>query len=797
VGSFLHLSILENDATVSILGERGSGKTTLLYFACARLLDAANDVVLPVIRPEHFARGDSLTGWVLAALERILVSDHSKALRSRFQETDLDEALPDSSLADALTRLRHREALVQGGYREALRRQPLSPYEFGRDAASVTSQGATFVELWRSFMDQVLPMITPSTTRPPLLVIPIDDADLRPSLLPLVFDEIRRLAAHPSVTVIMCASETTAQNALMSQYLLGGEGETRMAELIQLNMAPSGGALEVAARQLAKAMPEHLRVYLRPLSLRERLQFRPIDRSRSLIDVLKSIPGAPLVKIDTLGDYFAAPVSGRDRHSRHAIPLGYTNCFSASPRALDQLYRLLEAHASSDEIAERRFASAARAIVEHGLRSAAPLVPPEYRDPVRIYDDEGVVWIEPDFRDIDFGKQLGRGVRLVRRLPTGKSVTIALRSVTGLYAAPPEPLPSLDSDIADRATRSRAMRSGSDHRLHREFPDTYSHALMLAEELVGSGPIFNRPGRYGDVTTPGAARWDDVCGLTVDGMSTDNAFWVIPDWDDHLDYFLYIATWNELVTSVLHLVRQSPDNNEPYVEALFLMHVEAIWSITLRRRIPASLSRAVAALSTDDGEEVGAFANRLRIPLGRRLREAYAAGRAPDATVLEKDFVYWFSVLLPWAFDEISLPKATVDFCAALRHSILERHGDLASGNSRAAVRLARRIRERISEPWIASTIDVLAGLDPDLADEIRAEWTGARAEANDALRDFIDRLESAGVPEDIIERLRMQGLAEDVIRDLVPLGVSIDVLRRLQRSTIAADRPSLTPAPE
>jgi hypothetical protein len=80
--AFYALSSSEPQNMVTILGERGSGKSTLLQLVCYHLLNTGAQFLLPIIRPEYFAPGDTLSGWVLAALRKTIELDYPNLLVS-------------------------------------------------------------------------------------------------------------------------------------------------------------------------------------------------------------------------------------------------------------------------------------------------------------------------------------------------------------------------------------------------------------------------------------------------------------------------------------------------------------------------------------------------------------------------------------------------------------------------------------------------------------------------------------------------------------------------------------------
>src|SRR5512135_3323704 len=60
------------------------------------------------------------------------------------------------------------------------------------------------------------------------------------------------------------------------------------------------------ATYLIKSLPTHLRLVLKTLSPRERLEFQPIGERESIIDLLRQVPlGGRIPHLESLADFFS------------------------------------------------------------------------------------------------------------------------------------------------------------------------------------------------------------------------------------------------------------------------------------------------------------------------------------------------------------------------------------------------------------------------------------------------------------------------------------------------------------
>jgi hypothetical protein len=772
--SFASLTLSEPQAVVSILGERGSGKTTLLQLVCAQLLRMGNYIVLPVIYPEFFADGDTLTGWVLTALRNILELQDQRLLSE-----ELNIQGQTYSLSAWLDLVRQHEALVQRGYAEGLANQSLSMSEFGRDAVQLSSLGASFAADWHTLVSAVTELwarrLGATSTRNPLLVIPVDDPDLRPDLIPSMFIELRRLASHPSVVALICVNHQSARTAMLAHALREGTDDNRLQPLLTSGLINSHDIAHSVNKQLMKVLPVDKRVSLPPLSPDQRLAFTPISSPDTMLDLLMRVPLKSVPYLRTLADLFTLRDANLNR--LNLVPSPYVACLSDNPRDMDQLCRALAQINANYEGTSRHSAVAARAIIDHAIDvAAAGSVTPEARPLTWVDDPSQKLGLEFDLRPIEITMQVHIAVTVRSTTIAGHTARSRLRAIGDRLAFLRDSHGATDQD--DEAPLGRTR-----------LPHALVMALYLARSLSNdiersADRPFRFLGQFGDFGNPGLERWTDFFSVSVDREATDNRFWVVPGWDDQYDFFLYTRVWNQLVDLCNELPFDPPDEDF-LIDWCLMKHLELITRVQSSRRITRAFwdGRSAVLRQLLTGERLTEpYIRKAEAYLERSWRALYARGKRPNAPVRDRDFCTWFDLGLPWACDRVASSEETSSWILRIREEIIRSNGDLAAANSAAAGALARRIGLSIDRDWVWSTIDLLGRFDPAIADQVRTQWETARGLRDEAFRNEVDRLRRAGVTETILRRLEMFGLTPELVQALVDGGVPRDYVDQLSQ---------------
>lgn len=772
--SFLQLSAAETEATVSIFGDRGSGKTTLLQFVCSRLFQDGSDLVLPILRPERFATHDTLSGWVLATLHKVLELDHPDVLG-----VDCEVGGISMTIDEWIRRIRRDEAIIGRGYGEGLPRQNLTTAEFGRDASRMSSAGASFGRNWRALVDKLLTALFPVDVRerPPLFIIPLDDADLRPELLPSLFLEMRRLTAHPAIAVLFCASEAATKQAVLSHHLLGGDHEHQTTALLDRGFIARTAVLGAVHKHFQKALPSHLRVSLKHLEPEERLLFTPIGDSDSLLDLLRQVPyDGPY--LESLADLFVLKGLNQEADRAAIDPSPYATCLPSMPRDLEYLYRKLK-RLMSKAIEEKpeQVSRALQAVIDDSLSFSSTQVPSHLAPPVRWLHRADKVGIELDFRGMEWGETISTGFSRLADVE-GAMVRYRYRRVHRFFANATPPAGEEDREVG-------AML----------LPHPFVYGLFLAYQIASETSFVVHEGEYGQLDTPGGSAWSRHPAVRVDGQATDDLFWTVPDWPTHYDYFLYVQGWNRLI-DVASAGSAGEDPQRRHLDWFLLAHLEMIGTIHKSRTLPARYWQAtperLSDLLTDD-DRWSDYQTELEEQLSALFSELYLASTttaveeavpgAPGLLDRERAFGAWFRSSLVWAADPLASTKRRAEWILSTRARIIEGSGDdLQDVNKTAARVLIRRLRDSISEDWIGWTLRLLDLLDSELASSLLEEHEAARIRTDEDFQRIVSRLAEMGYPEDLILRMRTQGITQDTVAAARKAGVPPDYIELLLR---------------
>lgn len=749
------IAVPDRPRIVTILGGRGEGKSTTLVFALEQLRNPGR-LVLPVVDPERFAPGDSMLGWVLAHLRDSLEQETLEAQTS--SGVTVQRALEDLSRSQALVASRYAEGLAQRG---------VTPEEYSRDAARLPAEGARFAKAWTMLLDS----IALGQAQPHLqIVVPLDDADLHPSMLPSLLADAQALGASPRVVLLIAADEVTLRQALLLAML---DDNTAAHELaLAHDLERTRDIRDLIERKIVKHFPRSLRVTLRSVSADSRLDFCPVDRDRTLGELLRSFT-VSREGAETLEDLFLVRDSGGNTRGTN----DYTRCLSSNRRDLRQLYESLERVAAFGKEAPEALAE----IIRHGLEMSRAFssVPPEEILWVSVEEtDDAVETPTVGFKlsGVSFGRVQGFGNTVFRwddpSRPSPFAVNaISAREVRGQYMRfRIEEAPRDDEDSEDEPS----------YRLGERAPESLTYLVLLAwegiqyreseEDLLG---VRNVQGR---VWVPGLLSWQNqICH--PDPREAPWQYWTVPAWENFSDYFTFSAGWNSFRAHCIP-PPQSLSRTD-FVEILYLSHIDLVVSVQREHRVPA----AMATSSREAIRELvftGEWASRkaqylddLRELLLRTLVELKSR-----TDMRSKDFVTWFVVGLPL----MAVRTTATEELSAWTIDVWRQSEPSDTDRQLAVATLSDVITSHLDDARADAEIDILAQLDEDEARNLRdlREAVGQNREA--ARAGVLRALQERGVPTDLLDRLRNEGATREVLNSLTLLSWAPEALVDIKR---------------
>jgi KAP family P-loop domain len=744
--AFLKANVTEGSRTLSIAGDRGCGKSLLLHYVCANLLNNKKHYVCPIIKPERFGKGDTAIGWVLAALQRSLGT-------TDFGVEILDSKITfcnqDMTFRESLDVLAQHDALIHRPYGQGLTHQDVTQAEFARDAASLNKMGYDFAHNWGQWVTFFLDKIKQHPDNEiGQLVIPIDDADLVPNTMRDVLSAINLMSSSKRVVFILCL------------------GTDELNELFSDNSADKRF---MPRNQRIKHFPISLRTELKILTPKQRLEFAPIGSELTMLNMLKKIPLIGIEFLDNAADlYDLGPRIGL----KEIIPSYFTEGFPSIPRALEQLYETLERLVSSGLKEQALSSEAFHFLVSQCLESCEPewksLVPP----PVKWIKNCSEYTVELDCREFRTGANIGRGrgISIENNGPQGR-IRRSIQDYLGSYCIVNK------KDDSEKAQR---------------LPLGFSESVLLAKMLSepGEDRVFGWDGQYGSIMLQGGGAWTRYMSVTVGPEDTDGSFWLVPDWENSYDYYLYGEIWNRTVHRFSESDLQYAETHTNILEWVFLLHLKLVCSIeqgrTIKKNIWDQSSKQLADM-LDNNELWKSFQKQRRDEIKQEIASLYANGQENLQERRKSDFCTWVEIMLPFAADRLSLPAETGNWVLEIREEILKRHDQLADSDESLAKALVRRIHRHIENRWVYFTIDLLEEFDPAQAAWLRSMVEQQETQRNEKLQAFVRRLGEVGIPESLQKRILAFGVTQEIGRELQAAGIPGDYID-LAREVIKRD---------
>jgi hypothetical protein len=742
------MAVPDRPRVVTIFGDRGTGKSTVLQFALRGLSQIEDCLVLPVIDPEGFAIGDSLGGWVLAHLQNELsAAEKGFALT---EGTSLGALLQDVARTQAV----HSSAFLPG-----LEKRGLTFEDFGRDAVKVPIRGVGLGAAWARLLEGV----AQATGKPNLqLVVAIDDADLVPELLPTIVSSAQLLGSSARTAIVFAASESTLRQSL-EMSLIAGHG-TAADDALRHGILTANDVHSLVGRRLVKSFPRSLRVHLADLGLDERLNFRPLGSSVSMIDLMQRL-SIKAFGFGHLSDLFLI----RRGSGASLGPSGYAHVLSNNARDLRQLYEALEQIQPEEDNAG---AQALEVILVHGTESVEYDLSSSARGQWTVRGAKPRAALSFDLTELHFGKETGSALPIYRPLeePTEDSLparTLFARLVRVHYSYRAGENATLDAP-EDEAAEQR----GTTLRL----PIQFSYLTFLAWECIQRNDedesLLDSDGTLSSLLLPGGLNWQKQ---VADVQARESwPYWSVPEWESFSDYFIFSASW-QCLHAVVSEYTVTPGHSE-LVEFLLLAHVRAVVSTQQYRRVPDDIAdlnvgelSQIVAPETWPTERAKRLAD-IQADLTNVLQ--YARKTRSQRNV---DFVAWFDGLFPLLASRLF---TTPDFGASLL-ALWEAEVP-ESQRARAAATVGAIVAEHLEDPLADVDLELLSRIDPERASGLRNVREQLARERVNIRSGALHELENRDVSRDLLDAITRSGATREVLVALVAAGVPAQLMAQI-----------------
>lgn len=711
-------------AVLSILGPQGIGKSTTLKYLCDRVAADSERVMTPVVSPERFADGDTLFGWVLAALNDLMPKDLPEASDDRAPARG--DGLSLLGLADLL---RRQEALARSTHQGALPAVTANPDELAEGVAAVTAAGLHLVTGWVTLLNGLASHVSQ-------VVIPVDDADQVPGLLTTLLRDLRWLTVHPLVAVVVCVNED-----MLLQSLLSG------TELTEIDR---DARTRHAKGVLTKALPRHLRLSVTPVPNSDRPRFVPPNERERLIELLRKfeISNPPEFGPHSIGDLFEMKLGD----STVASP--YAETLPEIPRQLDQIWRELRGIATDPSRDQRaKTTAAAHRLIVHGIERAHEEVPNLPHDTINFFtSNQQGLSVEFDFDQVRASAKIGAGYTVYGYAREGR---VSVRRFDELLFRKrldepgPKGVPQLSSELPHSFTNAHYL------------------ALDLAEPEDLKDPPLTLWGYKSRPSLPGGSNWYGTIDVDYQGEDTDHRFAPVPAWENYYDYYLYIAAWNTIWTAVRN---SGSERQRELLEWALLKHMLFVTEVQRHRAIdPELIEPIVDEIKSINAGNWAPSADLDR--LAAALDQLYG-GSAANRSVRDNDMDYWIEVYLPWSADALLQVPELGERILEMRNELLAKHDTSHQANEKCAEALDTRLRKHLSSDWIEVSLGLLERFDSGAAARLAELHQVAREEDDAELEMYSSTLEERGIPQEVVGHLFLMGVTGQVAEELRVAGL-------------------------
>lgn len=690
--------LADGSSTVTIMGERGSGKTTLLVSACGELLREGVDLVLPIMRPDLFSENESVISSFLASLWATLVDPVPSEARSTPIEGDTDfvRLLADTTRSHAAWRTT----------RAALAHATDSTVDFAEDAIAISRSGA---RLPSQIMQLARRLCLRRHDEPRLVIVPIDDPDLAPTMVGPILRDLRVLGSIPGIVPIA----SFCQADLASAWAEADES---------LSQRPRTRSLLRYEREMEKLFPYRFRFEIRSLTAADRIHFAPLGEKTPL--------DAQLTRLRELREREGVHWPIDRTLSLASLPFGLSNPLPSSPRTLVQIWSTLDQLTAT---------SPGEETLELSLRHLCDLFSERLRAEMGLM--AGDQFYEVGSR--------ANGQRTGRYLMHVDLPSLQLRiSSEGRYTPAvtgPDSVGSVALRPLSVVSAMRRVDSSSRSDGREPMSSAATSSLLAFQEIAYGSDLFDVSGNRLFV---GLDEWVWLQRVTLGGLSTDDAFLLLPSATTLAEVLRAATLWNQLTAM-------------------------AGTGLPLRDLLTAFVEASCAMLDDEEPALTGASTTYEEALLAARNRYLERVERDDWAS---RNFCAWYEQDLPlhWHGGFFG-PDALRRFCQGHEETVASQGRDRGRAREVLDARIVRNLdaihddESRGKHCWIAGYFELAASIGSAHLDRLlplhrlwrdraNALQTGARVAANFVTHAVgAQRMSPYVTPEgqDLLERAR------------------------------------------
>lgn len=341
---------------ISIFAPRGMGKTTALLTLLDQLKKKCpTDIVLAPLEPHRFMQEDRILYWFLAALKPYV--DKLSQVEEKAPLAGYPNHYSDAREFNLQTQYHELQDQVRWIYLEAKQNTGDNDSQFAYKFRNhYLAKGLDFGNKLNRFIRELTNLYAACLYKSdrqkagqdlPLLLLPIDDADLVPEYLEDLFTFLRILSVEVTRLVILVTADD--QLAVMSskgRYLRNLFPEWYQSNHVEgqifVKDEVNRTVDELSAQFLTKFLPYSGRFYIHPFDEERRMGFWPVVEWNRTDENLP-VPFKELLQELGLIRFFQLDWAiGAQNASAKSIWSNYIAIISGNPRLLEQAYDILE-----------------------------------------------------------------------------------------------------------------------------------------------------------------------------------------------------------------------------------------------------------------------------------------------------------------------------------------------------------------------------------------------------------------------------------------------------------------------
>lgn len=552
----------EYSNVVGISGARGVGKSTLLQYACKRLRRSPADIVLDIITPSDLGSAKSLFVLVLMAL-KLHLEDFQRVHRSEREVHKTAQEFHERLVSILLDATRSTRAYLPN-IQSAAQNADEFGWQMVQGERSAYQAKRDFAQWLPEFLNFQSGFVTKrQEAKHPLLIVPLDDFDLSPELLPSTIEDIGRFLSGLRVAVLLAFTDDAMIRAVSHRILFSYVPIIDRLEQMHL-WNPAAVSREVDDF-IAKFVPDPLRVQLpqweKPI---EKMLFRPPEGGATILELMSSIRLAEHYRVSRFSDFFDlsnAVFLGQEQGN--VIPSYFVSILPSSARGLSHLHEVLlqivEQHDSSEPLNGKEVFSLLKTFTGICVGDLPHQDRVEWADAV-IFRPDGR--IEFNFMGLEWYYKRGNRATILKR-DSHAYIRPVIQNIDKFTAKDNQKVRQIGNvlsvvddtasiDFSINYIESFLVRRKTGEKSEDQKGREVSYLLLagLVRIFTEADEVLRGPQAY-SFGFPSYNFSHILTNVSFDGKKTDSLSVGVPDWLYYLPYFIVAKVWNTWTEDIL------------------------------------------------------------------------------------------------------------------------------------------------------------------------------------------------------------------------------------------------------